>query len=368
MPNFNSQYLDLALAGDVDGFNEAMYDDWRLNGGSMLQLAGSIVENVSQGVFTSSTSHTIVSSGTLVFGTNQTVFNWPAGTPVLISENGAPSTRYMFGNLSAASVGVASMSITITGAVGAGSYAGWTIQKLQIAPAASPAVPVSVANGAFGVDGTTAGGREIGRKSWDIPQGYTVTSTLSTAPVGPALGSRYLVGANPVVWPNGMVSGNLTEWNGATWVAQTVQLGCRVFDVAARSVYVYAGGTNLDPVWSGSFWRAETQTLGSIIETGVSRVLTLEEVTGKEVTVFTYRGLMDPAVVITFPAVVNDGILRKVTVKPQAFSPLGCSVNVTGGGFIENPPNASLAINPGQARTLTMVGNVGIYAITGGYA
>ncbi|MBK6777380.1 MAG: hypothetical protein IPG74_16600 [Flavobacteriales bacterium] len=69
---------------------------------------------------------TIAPSGTITFAT-QTGLAYQVGDNVRISRTGNPTTHYMFGTVTAYTPSGTSMSVSLQGALGSGTYSPWTI-------------------------------------------------------------------------------------------------------------------------------------------------------------------------------------------------------------------------------------------------
>lgn len=132
---------------------------------------------------TSSTSSTSASIGTGSRNlTTQTGKGWLPGMHIIVAENTAPSTRQMYGVLTAydGGTGVISFDVPFDGALGSGTYSAWTI-SLTGPRIRSNNVPIAVT-------GTTV--TAVAGGVYSLQNASAATVTL---PASPASGDRVTV-------------------------------------------------------------------------------------------------------------------------------------------------------------------------------
>lgn len=326
---FNSTGVDLALAGDVPGFNNWNDANWP---DGFRETVGATVERALEGYVTTSGSSVTIGVGSKAFALDSDR-SWTSGTPVYITENGDPENNYMVGKLSADVTGGIA-TVNVTSVSGTGTFTAWTIQVLfAVSTLLSP--PLGFADGGHGASSPEGARANLEVSRWRLVDQYRASNEFFPAEIG----KLYVFGPDS---PD-LSAHAYATWDGLAYTYEpiadgdTMHFKVGISGLPSRAAYHAADDILLElqtPAFHATFQLNSTQALPVALAPEVLYVtnapLAVADITG------------------TLP---QSGANAKImSFKVAHNHPFNLILNVASGGTIDGA--ASLTLTPGDSVRL----------------
>jgi hypothetical protein len=183
-------------------------------------------------------SSVTIGPGTKTFVLDRLV-GWVAGTPVYITEEGAPVANALWGHMTTdQDPTTREIEVTIVGFKGSGTFTGWAVSAIFFIASAATPPPYAVADG-----GTSASDEDGVRTVFELIRQVKVIAAQPTPPGSPIPDDKYLAVRRGGVVPSGAWAGNANNWatwNGATWDFETPDTGEQT-RTSSGEVWTYTG-------------------------------------------------------------------------------------------------------------------------------
>ncbi len=225
MPDIGDTILDFILAEDDAAANEAIAEVFPDNAISLFRAIGRRGINAHRGTSASSVA---IGTGAKVFVLDA-ARAWTAGDPVYIKATADPLNNYLTGVLAADASG-STITVTVDGAFGGGTFSTWEILILSSATTVV-GPPVGVADGGTGVTTLPAI-----RTAIEVPRQVVVQGVVNDPPGAPTTGHIYAVNDAPTGDFSGQ-PGTLATRGASSWSFEVVDFGTLAMKVGDGTRY-----------------------------------------------------------------------------------------------------------------------------------